>query len=30
MKISKEDWRAIKDPRSDKECLILTADKGWL
>ena len=26
--ISKEEWRAIKELRSGKECLILTADKG--
>ena len=26
--ISKEEWRAIKELRADKECLILTADKG--
>ena len=26
--ISKEEWRAIKEPRSDKEHLILTANKG--
>ena len=26
--ISKEEWKAIKELRTDKECLILTADKG--
>ena len=26
--ISKEEWRAIKELRADKELLILTADKG--
>ena len=26
--ISKEEWRAIKELRSDKKHLILTADKG--
>ena len=26
--ISKEEWKAIKELRSDKECLVVTADKG--
>ena len=26
--LSKEEWKAIKELRSDKECLVLTADKG--
>ena len=26
--ISKEEWKAIKELRADKDCLVLTADKG--
>ena len=26
--ISKEEWKAIKELRTDKDCLVLTADKG--
>ena len=26
--ISKEEWKAIKEIRADKDCLVVTADKG--
>ena len=26
--ISKEEWKAIKELRTDKDCLVVTADKG--
>ena len=28
--VTKDEFKAIKELKSDRECIILTADKGWL